>query len=175
MHEIPVSERVRGDIAQDRGYAACTSGIHRQVYSSDNRGARSRQHQVRDLRAHKEHLLDMAEDAAQADIVRGDIRHFRHKNSISGIAVPVGKDTVLADILFDNGHIYAQAGASARLDKHTQVERIRSVTLDRYGARRNMGRGADTHAANGRYSRARLRGTLEIQARHHIQRRGRAG
>ncbi len=39
----------------------------------------------------KEHLLDMAEDAAQADIVRGDIRHFRHKNSISGIAVPSEK------------------------------------------------------------------------------------
>ena len=44
-------------------------------------------------------LLDLEQDAAQTDSLRGGLRPVRHPDRLPAAAVPLGKDTVLADIL----------------------------------------------------------------------------
>ena len=96
-----------------------------------------------------------------------------HPDRLPAAAVPLGKDTVLADILDYHRHLYAETGSPARLDFDAQGQRLRSVALDCYGSRRSMGRGADPHATHGGDRRKGIRRSLEIQKRLAVEQRGR--
>ena len=115
------------------------------IIAALNRG----QLQLRDLRPREERLLHLEQDAAQADPLRGDLRPVCHPHRLQTPAVPLRKDPVLADLLDHHRHLHPQARPPQGLDLDAQGKRIRGPALDRHGAGRGLGRGADPHAAHG--------------------------
>lgn len=147
--------------------------LHQQIQRPDHRGAQAGPYQLRNFGTRQKPLLDLEQDAAQTDSLRGGLRPVRHPDRLPAAAVPLGKDTVLADILDYHRHLYAETGSPARLDFDAQGQRLRSVALDCYGSRRSMGRGADPHATHGGDRRKGIRRSLEIQKRLAVEQRGR--
>ena len=110
---------------------------------------------------------------AQTDPLRGGLRPVCHPDRLPAAAVPLGKDTVLADILDYHRHLHAETGSPARLDFDAQGQRLRSVALDSYGSRRSMGRGADPYATHGGDRRKGIRRSLKYKKRLAVEQRGR--
>ena len=166
LHEVPLPAAIRRNHAETQRNGGVAPGVHRQIQRPDHRRAQPRQHQLRDFGPREEHLLDLEQNAAQADSVRGDLRPVRHPHRLQTAAVPFGENAVLAGLLDDHRHLHPQAGPPAGLDFDAQGQRLRGAAFDRDGSRRGMGRSADTHSADGRYRRKGIRRPLEIQTRH---------
>ena len=86
--------------------------------------AQPRQHQLRDFGTREKRLLDLEQDAAQADSFRGDLRPVRHPHRLQAAAVSVGENPMLADLLHDHRHLHPQARPAARLDFDAQGQRL---------------------------------------------------
>ena len=74
-----------------------------------------------------------------------------------------GKILRVENIFNRHGQIPPQSGPTARLDIHTQIYRVRSPAHHGYGARKPVGRGADTLRTHERTGGKRLRRTLQVQ------------
>ena len=69
MYEVPLSRGVRAHqrvIGKERREA---TRVHRPFLQANYRGFGPQQHQIRNFRARKERLLDLEQDAAQADSI----------------------------------------------------------------------------------------------------------
>ena len=73
LHEVPLPAAVCRDHPEAPGERGLPQGVHRQVQRSDHRRTQPRQHQLRDLGPREERLLDLVEDAAQADLPSSEI------------------------------------------------------------------------------------------------------
>ena len=96
--------------------------------------------------------------------LRGHLRPFRHQNHHRR-TVGKGENAVLAGVFDCHRYVSAQSEATARLAERAEIERLREPPHHRLRPRTEMGRGSDSHRANGRDCRARTRRPLALQGR----------
>lgn len=65
--------------------------LHQQIQRPDHRSAQAGPYQLRNFGTCQKPLLDLEQDAAQTDSLRGGLRPVRHPDRLPAAAVPLGK------------------------------------------------------------------------------------